>query len=382
VRPESNPRRVSSPRSILRTIREELGQRFLERAELIDGALVGLLAGQHVLVIGPPGTAKSMLADEVCRRISGARYFQWLLTRFTTPEELFGAISLRALEADDYRRLTTHKLPEAHVAFLDEIWKASSSILNTILTLMQERRFHNGREVTDVPLLTLFGASNELPEDDELLALNDRFLLRFVVDYLGEDFRFVKLLQGQPPAARTTLSLEQLDAARAEVANVVLPGSVVRSLTELRRELGRRGVIASDRRWAQSLGVLRAHAWLEERGVVADADVAFLEHVLWRDPAERQTVREAIRELLHGYEDEVRVLLYQSRELRDYALREWDEPELRGRATVEAHTKLRAILGQVDGILAAARTGGRPTGAVETLRQEIAAIQQDVLARL
>jgi MoxR-like ATPase len=373
---------VASPRELVRTIRDELRQQFLERSELIDGALVGLLAGQHVLVIGPPGTAKSMLADEVCRRITGARYFQWLLTRFTTPEELFGAISLKALEADDYRRLTTHKLPEAHVAFLDEVWKASSSILNTILSLMHERRFHNGREVTPVPLLTLFGASNELPEDDELLALNDRFLLRFVVDYLGEDFRFLKLLQAQPPAGRTTISLAELDAARAEVAAVAVPGGVLRAITDLRRELGRRNVVASDRRWAQSIGVLRAHGWLEGREAVADADVAFLEHVLWRDPAERQPVRDAIRELLHGYEDEVRVLLYQSRELRAYALREWETSDLRGRAAVEAHTKLRAILGQVDEILTTARSGGRPTEGVEALRQEIAAIQQAMLARL
>src|SRR4029077_5064935 len=189
---------VASPRELLGSIREELRQVFLERDELIDGALVALLAAQHVLVIGPPGTAKSMLADEVCRRLTGARYFQWLLTRFTTPEELFGAVSLKALEEDDYRRLTTHKLPEAHIAFLDEIFKASSSILNTILTLMNERRFHNGREVAEVPLLTLFAASNGLPEEDELLALHDRFLLRFVVDYLDEDFRFLKLLQAGP----------------------------------------------------------------------------------------------------------------------------------------------------------------------------------------
>jgi MoxR-like ATPase len=376
------PRRVPSPRDLLRTIRDELRQLFLERAELIDGALVGLLAGQHLLVIGPPGTAKSMLADEVCRRITGARYFQWLLTRFTTPEELFGAVSLKALEADDYRRLTTHKLPEAHIAFLDEIFKASSSILNTILTLMHERRFHNGQEVSTVPLLTLFGASNELPEDDELLALNDRFLLRFVVEYIGEDFRFLKLLQAQPAASRTTLSLDELEAARAGAAAVAVPGGVLRAITDLRRELVRRNVVASDRRWAQSIGVLRAHAWLAGRDVVGDADVAFLEHVLWRDPAERQAVREAIRELLHGHEDEVRVLLYQSRELREYALREWETPDLRSRAGVEAHTKLRAILGKVDEILTTARAGGRPIDGVEALRQEIAAIQQEMLARL
>src|ERR1043166_4602481 len=199
-----------TPQDKLRKIREELQQMFLERAELIDGALAALLSAQHVLIVGPPGTAKSMLADELCRRISGATYFQWLLTKLTTPEELFGAVSLRALEADDYRRVTTHKLPEAHIAFLDEVFKANSSILNAILTLINERRFHNGRDVLDVPLITLFGASNELPEEDELQALYDRFLLRFVVDYIADDFRFLRMLQSKPAATHTTLNLADL----------------------------------------------------------------------------------------------------------------------------------------------------------------------------
>jgi len=376
------PASVGAPRDVLRTIRDELQQIFLERNELIDGALVALVAAQHVLVIGPPGTAKSMLADEVCRRLTGARYFQWLLTRFTTPEELFGAVSLAALEADDYRRLTTHKLPEAHIAFLDEIFKASSSILNTILTLVNERRFHNGRTIVDVPLLTLFGASNELPEDDELLALHDRFLLRFVVGYVSEDFRFLKLLQARPPSARTTLALEELRTAQVEAAALDVPGHVLRALTDLRRELARKNVVASDRRWTQSVGVLRAHAYLAGRDAVADEDVTFLEHVLWRDPADRAVVRDTIRELLRGYEDEVRVLLYQSRELRDYAFRDWDTSELRTRAAVEAHTKLRSILGKVDAILAQARSGGRPLARVEALKTEIEQIQQEMLARL
>src|SRR4029453_4339900 len=137
----------------LKNIREELKQMFLERTDLIDGALAALLAAHHLLIIGPPGTAKSMLADELCRRIEGADYFQWLLTRFTTPEEIFGAVSLKALEQDDYRRVTARKLPEAHIAFLDEIFKANSSILNSILTLVNERFFHNGRSVEHVPLV-------------------------------------------------------------------------------------------------------------------------------------------------------------------------------------------------------------------------------------
>jgi MoxR-like ATPase len=233
-----------------------------------------------------------------------------------------------------------------------------------------------------VPLLTLFAASNELPEDDELLALHDRFLLRFVVDYVGEDFRFLKLLQARPPSARTTLALETLAGARAEVDALPVPGDVLRTVTDVRRELRGKGIVASDRRWAQAIGVLRAHAWLAGRDAVVDEDVPFLEHVLWRDPAERPQVRGTIRELLRGYEDEVRVLLYQSRELREYALRPWDTRELESRAALEAHSKIRNILGKVDSILSQARSGGRPVDRVEALRHEIAEIEREMLGRL
>src|SRR5439155_19151297 len=186
----------------LKKIRDELRQTFLERADLIDGALAALLSSSHVLIIGPPGTAKSMLADELCRRIEAANDSQWLVTKFSTPEEIFGAVSLSGLEHDDYRRVTSHNLPEAHIAFLDEIFKSNSSILNALLTIINERLFHNGRERVRVPLITMFGASNELPDEEELTALYDRFMLRFTVDYVVEEFRFLKMLEGTRSTAR------------------------------------------------------------------------------------------------------------------------------------------------------------------------------------
>ncbi len=371
-----------SARGTVRSIRDELVQRFVERTEVIDGALAALLSGHHVLIVGPPGTAKSMLADELCQRLEGGVYFQWLLTRFTTPEELFGAISLAALERDEYRRVTDGKLPEAHIAFLDEVFKANSSILNAILTVLNERRFHNGRDVLTVPLITLVGATNELPEDDELQALYDRFLLRFVVGYIDEDFRFLKMLQARPPATRTTLSLATLRDAQAEVAAVAVPDGVYRALVDLRRELGRAQLVSSDRRYRQALGVLRAYAYLDGRDAVGDDDLRLLEHLLWRDPSERAEVRAAIHRLLRGYVDGARELLYQTRELRDYAHRAWESQELRSRAVVEAHTKIRQILVAVEGLLDEARGAGRPLDAVEAVRAEIESIQHEMLEAL
>ena len=371
-----------SPQEKLQKIRAELQHSFLERQALIDGALAALLASQHVLIIGPPGTAKSMLADELCRRITGAQYFQWLLTKFTTPEELFGAVSLKALEADDYRRVTDNKLPEAHIAFLDEVFKSSSSILNSILTIINERIFHNGREATAVPLLTLFGASNELPEDDELVALYDRFLLRFAVDYIQEDFRFLHMLQAQEPAEQTTLTLNELQQLQAEVKAIAVPDAVLGVIADIRRELRTKDILASDRRYRQSVSLMQALACLDDRSSVVETDLFFLEHILWKEPSEQAAVHTVIHGLIHGYEDEVQELLFQTRELRDYAERSWDDAEQHARAVIEAHTKIRNILTKVEEIHQHAQEVGRAIEKVESAKREIQEIQGQLLEKL
>jgi MoxR-like ATPase len=375
VREATAPTAAADARERLHAVGAELAQIFVERSEVIEGSLAALLARQHVLLIGPPGTAKSMLADELCHRIDGAAYFQWLLTKFTTPEELFGAVSLRALEQDEYRRVTAGKLPEAHIAFLDEVFKASSSILNALLTILNERRFHNGRGAVTVPLLSLFGAANELPEEEELAAVYDRFLVRFVVGYVAEDWRFLRMLAAPAPVIGARMTLEDVALLQEIADGVEIPDSVLRSVVEVRRGLQGRGLAASDRRFRQSLALMRGLAVVRGKPRVGDDEILFLEHVLWRDPSEHDTVREVLRQLVHGFDEEVQELVFQGRELGEYAQRAWDTLEQRARAHIEVETKLRSLLRQLDEIERRARDAGREVARAEQARGELESLR-------
>lgn len=213
----------------LQALEADLRSALLERDEAIRAALVAVLSRQHVVLLGPPGTGKSMLVNELASRIGGGlSTFTLLLTRFTTPEELFGPISVAGLKEDEYRRLTAGKLPEANLAFLDEIFKANSAVLNALLTLLNERQFDNGPTRLTCPLLTCFGASNEMPQGDDLGALWDRFALRLIVDYIG-DSAFGKLLRlnGASASAPVTLSNADLEALQTAAARLPVPESVI-----------------------------------------------------------------------------------------------------------------------------------------------------------
>ena len=363
-------------------LRAALRAGFIERDALIDASLAALVAGQHVLVVGPPGTAKSLLAQSLCGAIDGAVYFQWLLTRFTVPEELFGPVSLAELERDRYVRLTDGKLPRAHVVFLDEVFKASSAILNALLTLLNERKFHNGGRVEDAPLGTLFGASNELPDEDELQALYDRFLVRVAVDYVEEDFRFLKLLVAPPPSVpvEARLTLDDVNAARLAAARLEVPNTVIEDVAGLRRQLAERGIVASDRRWRLAIGFLRAWAWLDGRDSVRAGDLYALEHVLWSNLDDRDELRVVLDELVAGELAEVRKLVFEAREISAYPQRFIHDTEAVGRAALEAYTKLNLVLDQAVRRVEAARRRGRELAELHAGVREITRLRDDVVA--
>jgi len=275
-------------------VRQDLNDNLLERETAIEAALLALLCRAHLLLLGPPGTAKSLLVRSVCERIKGASYFERLLTRFSLPEELFGPLSLAALEKDQYRRQTAGTLVEAHISFLDEIWKANSSILNSLLTLINERVYHEAGQVQPVPLLSLFGASNETPEDDSLNALYDRFLLRVTVPYLADDDSMRKLFDLQPGQPRTTLTLKDLETAQAEVQQVPLTDDAREAIIAIKHGLEEEGIAVSDRRWRACATLVRAKAYLEGEQQTSSDHCEVLTHALWAEPSQIRVVERVV----------------------------------------------------------------------------------------
>jgi MoxR-like ATPase len=260
-----------------------LEQGLLQRDVAARCLLLAALAGEHVLLLGPPGTAKSELARRLRRLLPGAHYFERLLTRFTVPEELFGPLSLQALEQDRYERLTEGYLPGAEVAFLDEVFKANSAILNTLLGLLHERMFDNGRQRVTVPLVTLVGASNEPPQDDSLLAFHDRFLLRVPVAPV-DDAHFTALLQTtgemDAPAADALIDAPERQALQAAAPAVALGDEVLPLLQAAREHAQRTQQSVSDRRWRQLVALLRLQAASRGDSTVSVWDLWLLPYVL------------------------------------------------------------------------------------------------------
>ena len=278
----------------VRSIRDSLTTGLVERGVAIRLALLAALSGEHLLLIGTPGIAKSLVARRLRLAFTDTAYFERLLTRFSVPEELFGPLSIKGLEEDRYERLTESYLPTASIAFLDEIFKANSAILNALLTLLNEREFDNGTRREGTPLMAVIGASNELPEGEELDALFDRFLLRLHVGPVSKD-GFPDLLKLRGDAAPDVpdalkLTRADLDAVRKTAGDVRVPGDVVALLCDLREWCAAEEIPVSDRRWRKVVKLLQTSALTNGRKTVSIWDCWLLQHCLWSDAEDRMKI--------------------------------------------------------------------------------------------
>jgi MoxR-like ATPase len=273
------------------TTRKELSAALIERDEEVDLALTALVAQEHLLLVGPPGCAKSLLLDSLMSWLH-ARRFSILLTKFSVPEEVVGPISLAALKEDRYRRVTTGKLPEAEMAFIDEIWKASSAILNTLLKILNERVFENDGELVKVPLKLCLAASNEWPPPEsskELSALLDRFLFRKTVRPIVSGAGRQRLLwhRDHIPKLSTSLTPAEVEQAHADALRLPWTDQSKEMFETILRELAREGVQPGDRRQYKSVAACQAFAYVSGNDCVEPENLEVLAHVLWDERTEQ-----------------------------------------------------------------------------------------------
>ena len=284
--------RLALARRLTGEVLASLKTAFVGKDEIIDLLGICLAGGENLFLLGPPGTAKSALVQQLALRIEG-RVFDYLLTRFTEPNELFGPFDIRKLREGELVTNTEGMLPEASVVFLDELLNANSAILNSLLMVLNERVFRRGRETRKLPLLMVVGASNRLPEDDALAALFDRFLLRVRCDnvpqdrlgeVLGAGWKLDRGLVERGP----TFSVEEIRQVQSLVAEADL--SVVRpAYVELIHRLRTAGIPVSDRRAVKLQRLVAASAVLCGRMQADTTDLWILRYI-WDDDEEREVI--------------------------------------------------------------------------------------------
>lgn len=293
------------------TLQEHLNHGLVGRKDEVKAALLTLLVGENLLLVGPPGTAKSLLARRVASCLQSIDnnsdnpiYFEYLLTKFSTPEEVFGPLSISELKKDNFKRNTTGYLPTVQIAFLDEIFKASSSILNALLTILNERQYHNGATLSAVPLQALIAASNELPTgQEELNALYDRFLIRKFVDYVRPDDIASLFELSSDNSNIKSISIEEIRALTKRSDYVTVSPQIVRIVQDIwlkHREIfseDRRESL-SDRRLVKLIKLLRISAASNGRHEVDLSDVALLKDSLWNHPENQEAVFDLVFDVL------------------------------------------------------------------------------------
>ena len=310
----------------------EMNRGIYEKETEISLSLLAALAGESIILLGPPGVAKSMVARQLKTAFREAQSFEYLMSRFSTPDEIFGPVSIQKLKTSDtYERAVEGYLPTADVAFLDEIWKAGPAIQNTLLTVINEKIFRNGNREMHLPLKLLVAASNELPAKGEgLEALWDRFVIRIESRpiKLEKNFRAMLLevkseergVKKQSSAAEgkansNAITAEEYAEWAEKISKIGVKEAVLDAISAIRKSLRavnvdeaaeRRNIYVSDRRWKNIVRLLRTSAFMQDREEVDICDLLPIYHCLWQEPEERDAIRNiVIRALFSPFADKL-----------------------------------------------------------------------------
>ncbi len=281
-----------------------------EKENEIALSLLAAVAGESIILLGPPGVAKSMVARRLSKAFANANSFEYLMSRFSTPDEIFGPVSISKLkESDDYERVTEGYLPTADVVFLDEIWKAGPAIQNTLLTVINEKVFRNGNRLVCLPLKLLIAASNELPAQGEgLEALWDRLIIRLESKSIKKEDNFDRMLLDdgdEEVCVPERLQITDAEYARwrKKIGKVGVSKDTLHIVHQIRKSLQsiavgetneRRSVYVSDRRWKKIVNLLRTSAFLQDRDMVSPEDLLPVYKCLWQEPEERDEIRRIV----------------------------------------------------------------------------------------
>jgi len=349
------PNCLNDMKSRIQSLLRQIGEGVYEKDAELALSLLAALAGESVILLGPPGVAKSMVARRLKEAFACARSFEYLMSRFSTPDEIFGPVSIQRLkESDEYQRCVDGYLPTADVVFLDEIWKAGPAIQNTLLTVINEKTYLNGNHQLQLPLKLLIGASNELPVQGEgLEALWDRFLIRLVSQPIQSEEAFYRMVCANRPSpalpqregalnVTEAITEDEYTEWQAAICQVTIPREVLLAITAIRQGLKdvaiegqdvHRSIYVSDRRWKKIVHLLCASAFVHDRQEVNLSDLQLAIHCLWNEPDELESIGQLVAQsIFRPFLDQLDTLQRQvSRGLRSRSVRQvLEQARLRG----------------------------------------------------
>lgn len=309
--PKINTSNIGIALNKLNLVRKELNSELDEKSNIIDVMLCCILSKQHVLLLGPPGSGKSFAINSLMKKIAGSNLFSYLLNKYTDPSEILGPFSIKQMENEKYIRVTTGKLPDSNFAFIDEIYKCNDATLNALLSILNERVFYNDGKAVSIPLVSMFSASNELPEDEVLNALHDRILFRCYVDYIKRENNRLKMHKsflgtGKKSKTNTMLNLEDIECLQEAVQKVVISDDLIIEFDKLIKELGSTEKLlikVSDRRSNLCLRAIQAHAVLEGKSVADEEDFIILKDILWEEESQIRPLEKFIKTKCDPYND-------------------------------------------------------------------------------